>query len=144
MIKEKSDEPKIPNLTNDPMNFDPNNPFFAQLFRYRYDTLTSQREKERDLVLNTRYSNSLINRYPPYGIFRAAEELTKDKIVLDELEDLCKQDNSDEPDPLNMIRLAQTADILNAVLKEGEERRQEIDSINAQFIDFQKKTKGSA
>ena len=35
-----------------PMNFDPDNPFYAQLFRYRYDTLTSEREKERDSLFN--------------------------------------------------------------------------------------------
>lgn len=131
------------NSEGDPMNFDPDNPFYARLFQYRFDSLTSKREKERDLILNTRSSNFLINRYPPYGIFRAADELTRDKIVLEEFDSLSQQKKSDEPDPLNMIRLAQTADILNAVLNETEEKRQKIESFNAQFIEFQKKSKES-
>ena len=123
-----------------PMNFDPDNPFYAQLFRYRYDTLTSEREKERDSLLTSRYSMFLTSHYPPYGMFRAAEELTKDKIVYENLNKKEILVKKKEEDPLNIIRLAQTTDILSAVLNEREENREKISSRNTQFMEFQTKS----
>ena len=138
---EKAKDSNNSNCKIEFMNFDSNNQFFAQLFRYRYDSLTFEREKERDNMLNTRSSNFLISHYPPYGIFRAAEELTKEKIVYQEFEYFSKQNDTDGPDSLNMVRLSQTADILNSVLKESEEKSKKIKSLNAQFIEFQKNYK---
>ncbi|OHT01298.1 hypothetical protein TRFO_31928 [Tritrichomonas foetus] len=120
------------------MNFDPNNPYYAQLFRNRYDTLSAEREKERDSFINTHSSNFLTKHYPPYSAFRAANELTREKIVLEEFDRLNRPINQNDPAPINKIRLSQTADILRSVLKECEEQRDEINAENSQLVDFLK------
>ncbi|KAK8899559.1 hypothetical protein M9Y10_001875 [Tritrichomonas musculus] len=123
------------------MKFDANNPFYAQIFRYRYDSLTYEREKERDSMLNTRSSNFLVTHYPSYGMFRIAEELAKEKIFFNDFDHFEQKKDSDDLDSLNMIRLNQTIDILNSVLKESEEKSNNIKSQYSQFVNIQRNCK---
>ena len=119
------------------MDFNPDNIFLAQILRNRFDTLTNARISQADSDLNHRSTSLLSKYYPPYSAFRASHELTREKVALDRVDELgAKEVNEKEENPINMIRLQQTADILKAVLDECEEEKNKINTNNDELRKF--------